>query len=80
MLKPFIPNIIQSLDVSPTVAAVATELLDYIPGRLEPQLIKLDQLVTERGPAVLNILSNQLANPRGADLVHQLVSLLTAEE
>jgi hypothetical protein len=76
MLKPFVGSILQMMAASPDRAALAAELLAWIPERLEPQLKALDAMVQERGPAVLGIISAQLATPDGAALIKQIVSTL----
>ena len=69
MLRPFNFLIAQALKSNPNTDQVAEELAEYVPGPCVDQLHRLAALTAERGPGVLAIISNDLATPRGAQLI-----------
>jgi hypothetical protein len=76
MLRPFVPLILDMMSKSTSMEAIAADIVDYIPGKLENQMIKLANLTKARGPKVLGIISPDLATDRGAELVVELVKIL----
>ena len=79
MLNPYIGHVVQAIAGDADLTPAAAELADFIPPKLEDQVKDLDKLVNERGPAVLAILAPELATLRGADLIHKISAILTAE-
>jgi hypothetical protein len=77
MFQPYLPHVISRIGGEGDLTPVAEELVDYIPPKIEEQLINLDKLVTERGQLCLAILSPDLATHRGADLIHKIALILS---
>ena len=76
MLRPFVPLMLQMIKENPDVDALAQELADYIPIKLEAQMIELAKLAKERGAKVLNVISPELATEQGVKLVAEIAKIL----
>lgn len=79
MLRPFVPLILKLVQSGKPVQEVAAELADYVPWKLEDELIELSRLTQERGPACLALITPSLANPEGAQLVKVIAEIIQAE-
>jgi hypothetical protein len=79
MLRPWVPHIMNALGTEPDTTKVAQALERFIPPALEGQLSDLNKLAQERGPAVLALISPELATPRGVELVTRIVSIIIQE-
>jgi len=80
MLRPFVPVILQAMSSGKTMAEVGYELADYIPYKLEGQMVELARLCKERGPNVLGIISRDLCKDEAAEVVAAIAEIITAEE
>ena len=79
MLRPFVPLILKLVQSGKPIQEVAAELADYVPWKLEDELVELSRLTQERGPACLALITPSLVNPEGAQLIKLIAEIIQAE-
>ena len=79
MLSPFVDLILRMMADGKPMDLVAAELVEFIPSRLDDQVLTMARFTAERGPGVLALISPRLATPQGAELIQQIALILSQE-
>ena len=79
MLLPFVSLIMESMKSGKPMIEVGASLADYVPYKLEDQMIELATLTKERGAKVLSFIHPDLATADAVQVVQAIADIILAE-